>query len=206
MFRDLKRLSRQLERSHSVSVSVEIDDEGYFDRQCPKTKCKFFFKVNFEDWKEKVGDKAVCPFCGHFADLVEWSTQEQMDHLRSIATAHFGKPITQALKRDADRWNRAQPRNSFIKITMNVEGRPLQVSLPPAAAEPMQLKMECSECDCRYAVIGAAFFCPVCGNSDAEVVFSSSLWLAFVVLYVPLETLGLPLMIPTPQRTRCARS
>ena len=174
MFRDLERLSRQLEGTHSVPVSVELDDEGYFDRQCPKTECKFFFKVHFEDWEEKVGDKTVCPFCGHFADLVEWSTQEQMDHLKSIAAEHFGKPIIQALKRDADRWNRAQPRNSFIKITMNVEGRPLPVSLPPAAAEPMQLKIECSECDCRYAVIGAAFFCPVCGNSDAEVVFQQA--------------------------------
>ena len=175
MFRDLKRLSRQLEGTHSVSVSVELDDQGYFDRQCPKTDCKFFFKVHFEDWNEKVGGKAVCPFCGHFADLIEWSTQEQLGYFTAIATKYFGKSIIAALKRDADRWNRVQPRNSFIRTTMKVEGRPLQVSLPPVAAEPMQLKIECSECGCRYAVIGAAFFCPVCGNSDAEVVFQQAL-------------------------------
>lgn len=175
MFRDLKRLSRQLEGTHSVSVSVELDDEGYFDRQCPKTDCEFFFKVHFEDWKDKAGHKAVCPFCGHFANLAEWLTPEQLDHVRSIAIEHFGIPIIEALRRDADRWNRDQPRNSLIKMTMKVEGRPLQVSLPPAAANPMQLKIECSECDCRYAVIGAAFFCPVCGNSDAEVVFQQAL-------------------------------
>ena len=175
MFRDLNRLSRQLEEPQSVPVSVEIDDEGYFDRQCPKPDCKFFFKVHFEDWEEKVGDMAVCPFCGHFAVLIEWLTQEQLDHVRSIATEYFRKPIIKALRRDADRWNRARPRNSFIKMTMKVEGRSLQVSLPPAAAGPMQLKIKCSGCDCRYAVIGAAFFCPVCGNSDAEVVFQQVL-------------------------------
>ena len=175
MFRDLKRALRQLEGTHSVPVSVEVDDDGFFDRQCHKLDCMFLFKVHVEDWKEKVGDEAVCPLCGHFADSAEWSTQEQTDHFRSIATADFGKPIRQALRRDADRLNRAQPRNSFVKITMSVEGRPLQVSLPPAAADPMQLKIKCSECDCRYAVIGAAFFCPRCGNSDAEVVFQQTL-------------------------------
>ena len=58
---------------------------------------------------------------------------------------------------------------------MKVEGRPLQVSLPPGAADPMQLKIACSDCGCRYGVIGAAFFCPACGNSDAEVVFRQTL-------------------------------
>ena len=107
--------------------------------------------------------------------MIEWSTQEQLGYFTTIATEYFGKPIVAALKRDADRWNRVQPRNSFIRTTMKVEGRPLQVSLPPAAAEPMRLKIQCSECGCRYAVIGAAFFCPVCGNSDAEVVFQQAL-------------------------------
>ena len=86
MFRNLERLARQLEGTHSVSVEIESDDEGYFDRQCPKTDCEFFFKVHFEDWKEKAGDKAACPFCDHFAELVEWVPSEQLDHVRSIAT------------------------------------------------------------------------------------------------------------------------
>ena len=175
MFEDVMRTLRRLEGTHDISVPVEVDEGGYFDRQCHETDCMFQFKVHLEDWREKVGDKAVCPFCGHAAVTVEWSTDEQTEHLRSIATAHFGKPIRQAMRRDADRWNRSQPRNSFVKITMSVEGRPLQVSLPPAAADPMQLKIECSDCDCRYAVIGAAFFCPVCGHSDAESVFQQTL-------------------------------
>ena len=175
MFRDLKRVLRQLEGTHTVPVSVEVDDDGYFDRQCHKPDCMFLFKVHVEDWIEKVGEEAVCPFCGHFANSAEWSTQEQTDHHRSIAAAHFGNPIRQALKRDADRWNRAQPRKSFVKITMSPEGRPLLVSLPPAAADPMKLTIQCSECDCRYAVIGAAFFCPACSNSGAEVVIEQTL-------------------------------
>ena len=175
MFKDVRRALRRLEGTHSLPVSVEADDDGYFDRQCRAPDCMFQFKVLVEDWIGKVGDEAACPLCGHFADSSEWSTQEQTEHFRSIAIAHAGNPIRRALRRDADRWNRTQPRNSFVKVTMRVEGRPLQVSLPPAAADPMRLKIGCSECGCRYAVIGSAFFCPGCGNSDAEVVLHLTL-------------------------------
>jgi hypothetical protein len=58
---------------------------------------------------------------------------------------------------------------------MKVDSRPRQVLLPPAAAEPMRLKFACPECACRYAVIGAAFFCPACGHNAAEQVFAHSL-------------------------------
>jgi hypothetical protein len=57
---------------------------------------------------------------------------------------------------------------------MNVDSRPQLVALPPAAAEPMQLKITCPACSCRYAVIGAAFFCPACGHNAAEQMFTSS--------------------------------
>ena len=42
------------------------------------------------------------------------------------------------MRRDAERWNRSQPHEGFISITMRVEGRQRLVSLPPAAAEPMR--------------------------------------------------------------------
>ena len=175
MFRDVSRVLRELEGTHSLPVSVEVDDDGYLDRQCHEPDCMFRFKVHVEDWLKRVGDESVCPLCGHFADSAEWSTQEQTEHFKTVAIAQVGKPIRQALRRDGDRWNRTQPRNSFVRVTMRVEGRPLHVTLPPAAADPMQLKIECSECGCHYAVIGTAFFCPSCGNSDAEVVFRHTL-------------------------------
>jgi hypothetical protein len=79
------------------------------------------------------------------------------------------------MRRDANRWNRRQKRNSFLSITMKVDNRPQHVLLPPAAAEPMRLKITCPECACRYAVIGAAFFCPACGHNAAELMFTLSL-------------------------------
>ncbi len=42
-------------------------------------------------------------------------------------------------------------------MTVKVDNGPQHVAVPPAAAETMRLKTACSTCECRYAVIGAAF-------------------------------------------------
>ena len=129
-----------------------------------------------EDWKAIVRDEEVfCPFCGHAADSTEWNTEEQIEHLKQAAIEHLRSTMGNALKRDAARWNRRQPRNSFISVTMKVDSRPQQVALPPAAAEPMRLKIVCPVCECRYAVIGAAYFCPSCGHNAADQVFAQTI-------------------------------
>ena len=61
------------------------------------------------------------------------------------------------MRRDALQWNRRQPRNGLVRVTMKVNSKPFHVPLP-LAAEVMQLKVTCPSCECRYAVIGAAFF------------------------------------------------
>ncbi len=176
MFEDMIRELRRLEGSQQVSVSIDADEEGYFDRECPAAECLFQFKIHEDDWRDKVRDEEVfCPFCGHTADSDKWWTQDQVEHAKKVALAHVQQRLGRAMKRDADRWNRRQPRNSFISITMKVDNRPRHIPLPLAAAEPMRLKITCPECDCRYAVIGAAFFCPACGHNAAELVFTQSL-------------------------------
>ena len=173
MFDETIRALQQLDGTTSISVPISYDEEGYFDRECPSEECQFQFKVHLEDWKAKVRDEEVfCPFCGHSADSTEWNTEEQLEHIKQLAHSHLQSTVGSALKRDAARWNRRQPRNNFISMTMKVGNRPQHVALPPAAAEPMRLKIVCSVCECRYAVIGAAYFCPSCGHNAADHVFA----------------------------------
>ena len=172
MFDEMIRELRRLEGTHQMPVSIQADDDGYFDRQCPAEECMFEFKVHVEDWLGKVHERAVCPFCGHSAGSDDWNTPQQSEHFKEAAIAHIDQRLGRAMRRDAERWNRRQPRDSFVSITMKVEGRPRHVLLPAAAADPMRLRIECPQCKCRYAVIGAAFFCPACGRNDAEVTLS----------------------------------
>jgi hypothetical protein len=175
MFKETIRALRQLEGQTQVSVPIEDDEEGYFDRECPSEECLFQFKIFGEDWKEKVRDEEVfCPNCGHTAVSGSWWTQEQIAHAREAALAQVKASISGALRRDANQWNRRQKRNSFLSITMKVDSRPQHVPLPPAAAEPMRLKITCPVCTCRYAVIGTAYFCPACGHNAADQQFAQS--------------------------------
>lgn len=176
MFEETLRTLRKLDGTTSISVPISYDEDGYFDRECPSEECQFQFKVLMEDWKAKVRDEEVfCPFCGHTADATEWNTEEQIEHLTQAAIAHVRSTMGNALRRDADRWNRRQPRDSFISMTMKVDSQPQHVAVPPAAAEPMRLKIACSACECRYAVIGAAYFCPSCGHNAADQVFAQTI-------------------------------
>lgn len=176
MFDELLRELRRLERPQTIRVSISSDDDGYLDRECPAPECLFQFKVHEDDWRDKVRDEEVfCPFCGHTADSGSWLTQEQLAHAKQAAFGHMKGLIGSAMKRDAESWNRRQPRNSFIRITMEVKNAPQTVLVPAAAAEAMRLRISCPACSCRYAVIGAAFFCPFCGHNSAELMFSQSI-------------------------------
>lgn len=175
MFEDLIRELERLDGA-TVSVPLEADEEGYLDRECPNSRCEFSFKINENDWSGKVRDEEVfCPNCRHVAPADQWFTQDQVEQAKQVAVAQVHHRFDDALKRSAQRFNRTQPRNSFLKVTMQVDSRPRPLLLPVASTEPMTLKIRCSECDCRYAVIGAAFFCPACGHNAAEEVFSRSL-------------------------------
>lgn len=176
MFEETIRALQKMDGTTSVSVSISDDEEGFFDRECPSEECQFQFKIHSEDWKDKVRDEEVfCPFCGHAAGSDHWWTAEQIEHAKQAAFAELSGALRGAMKRDADRWNRRQPRKSFISMTMKVDNRPQHVPLPPAAADPMRLKITCPTCSCRYAVVGAAYFCPACGHNAADQVFSQTI-------------------------------
>ncbi len=176
MFDELIRELRHLNETQSVSVPIHCDSEGYLDRECPAQECQFDFKVIEEDWRDKVRDDEVfCPFCGHTARSDQWHTQEQVHAMKKAAVSHLQDRISTAMKRDADQWNRQQRPDSFLRITMKVDNRPQHVFLPPGAAAPMRLKITCTACACRYAVIGAAFFCPACGHNSADLMFTQSI-------------------------------
>ena len=175
MFENLLRTINSLD-GRRVSVPISSDAEGYFDRACPSDGCLFEFKVHEEDWRNKVTDaKVFCPFCRHAASSDQWWTEAQSKHALQAVRNQINDHIHGAMKRDADRWNQRQLRNSFLRITMSVANRPRHIPLPPVVAEQMELKIRCPACGCRYAVVGAAYFCPACGHNSVERDFLSSI-------------------------------
>jgi len=175
MFDKLIRELKALEKT-KISVPIEADKEGYYDKECPNQECLFQFKVQEDDWENIFKEQAHCPMCGHMAKRDSWFTTEQIETARVEAIKHVHGRIGQALKAGARDFNSRQSGNSFISMSMSVSGTsPYHYILPVPAHEEMLLKVTCKKCNSRYAVIGSAFFCPACGHNSAEETFDNSL-------------------------------
>ena len=177
MFDKLIRELEKLQRIKSVSVPIKADKDGYFDKECPNEECLFQFKVDEQDWKDLFKDEKVfCPLCRHEAPSKSWWTKEQLEMGEEQVTKHITGIIDKAIKDDARDFNSQQPRNSFISMSVKVTGvKPYHYILPIPSKDEMQLKIQCTECKAKYAVIGSAFFCPCCGHNSADETFDNSI-------------------------------
>jgi uncharacterized Zn finger protein (UPF0148 family) len=175
MFDNVIRELKKMEGGSQFTISIPIDNDGYFDRRCPSEACQADFKVLMEDWKQKVSDAQVfCPICREKAKATEWNTPEQQDYIRQIGINYIQGIIGQALSQDANDFNRRQ-RPSFITISMTYKPGTPTLIVPISAAEELRQKFTCEQCGCRYSSLGAAFFCPACGHNSAESTFSQTI-------------------------------
>jgi hypothetical protein len=175
MFDNIIQELKKLERGIPVSVSVPIDNDGYFDRRCPSEACQADFKVLMEDWKQKVSDAQVfCPVCREEAKSTEWNTPEQYEYIRQVGINHVRGIIGQALSQDATDFNRRQ-RPGLITISISYKPGTPTLVVPISAAEELRQKFTCEQCGCRYSSLGVAFFCPACGHNSAESTFSQTI-------------------------------
>ncbi|MGM0783595.1 MAG: hypothetical protein ACQEUM_05760 [Pseudomonadota bacterium] len=176
MFEDI---IKEMERLNGKRISTEIqaDEKGYIDKQCPAEECEFIFKVNEQDWEDIFKAEAVwCPMCRHEAPADQWFTKAQVEHAQTETLTVVQGKINNALRSGASKFNRQQPKNSFVSMTMKVSGGSYRThTIPAKAAELMQLEIQCEECSSRFAVVGSAYFCPGCGHNSVTRTFSDSL-------------------------------
>jgi predicted RNA-binding Zn-ribbon protein involved in translation (DUF1610 family) len=176
MFENLLKALEQLSGTDKLTFDIAADDKGYIDRECPDERCKFQFKVK-PDTGGTRSDMRTCPMCGHSADATHFHTTEQVEQAQEMAVARIEGSLDEAMRRDARDFNSRQPKNAFLKMSLQVTGGEpyTHVDVPIAATEAMQLEIKCEACQAEYAVVGAAFFCPLCGHSSADRVFDDAL-------------------------------
>lgn len=177
MFENLLRELRSLDRQQ-VSVSIDCDEKGYIDKECPATNCEFQFKIKEDDSTNICRDETLwCPMCGHSAPAKSWFTKAQVSHAEHQARKFIETKVDGAMRTDARAFNSRQPKDSFLSMSMKVCGAPHYSSfmIPAAASEAMRLEIACEKCACRFAVIGSAYFCPSCGHNSVDRLFDDSL-------------------------------
>ncbi|MCZ6654727.1 MAG: hypothetical protein O7D91_17085 [Planctomycetota bacterium] len=157
---------------------MPLDDKGYYDRVCPASKCAGQFKVLFDDWTDKVSDARVfCPFCRHDAPADDWNTAGQQRYLESVAEAEMGRLLNNALAGAVRRTRPRQIGGGLLDITMDLSYQPGRIPpvLPATATGELRQDFVCEACGCRYASLGASFFCPACGHNSVVSCFDNTL-------------------------------
>lgn len=173
-----EKLLRELERLENtkIAVPIETDENGYFDKECPDEECLFVFKVIAEDWENNSGKSVFCPMCGGESSPENFYTTEQVNNASNQAMEYFESKIFKAMREDAHSFNNRQSKGGFITMSMSVKGRVSQkLIIPIPSQEIFEQKIQCEECNTRFAVIGSAFFCPCCGHNSVELTFNNTI-------------------------------
>lgn len=90
----------------TISVPVELDDDGFLRRECPR--CEREFKWMPSDDSEPTPQAGYhCPYCDHRAHADQWFTKAQMDYLGAVGMQELGGPLLDDLGQSVDRLNRS---------------------------------------------------------------------------------------------------
>lgn len=172
MLQDLAKLEKGVE----VPCTIALDDDCYFDRQCPSPECGVSFKVLFEDWRDKVRDEqAFCPICRQASAAASFNLPAQDEHAVAVGVDHIMRVLREGLSQGLEKFN-SRNKGGLISFSMSVDAAPDSVRpRPPEPEDLMQQRFTCEVCGCQYCSIGAAFFCPACGHNSSATMFDRTL-------------------------------
>lgn len=161
------------EDGFETSISIPLDEEGFFGRECPS--CEAPFKMRHDEYKELPDElELTCPYCGHRDEHSAFMSAAQRERVmaaaQGLAEQWVHGQVNDMLSRTFGR-RRSRPRrsDSFLSLeTSYTPGTPPPVrALPEALEEETRRVIDCSSCGNHHAVYSATSFCPVCGPRPA---------------------------------------
>jgi uncharacterized Zn finger protein (UPF0148 family) len=165
---------RETSDGFETSISIPLDEDGYFGRECPA--CEAPFKMRHDEYEALPEEiELTCPYCGHREEHSSFMSSAQ--HARVMAAAEglaeqwlHGQVNDMFGRTFGRRAARPKRSNSFVSIEWSyTPGTPPPVrELPAALEEETRRIIECGVCGNHHAVYSATSFCPVCGPRPAS--------------------------------------
>ncbi|WP_455539118.1 hypothetical protein [Terrisporobacter sp.] len=160
----------------NIPITIKSDKKGYLDRQCPNEECLYNFKINMEDWENKVSDDEVhCPMCGHIDTSDKWRTEQQLESEEDILTSYVMSYISDEFEKMFKELEESTKNNKYFNIKYRPGKKISFINNPIGQSSEWEIEIKCEKCGTRYSVIGSAYFCPCCGYNSVENVLSESL-------------------------------
>ena len=113
--------------------------------------------------------ETVCPYSGFIAPDDDFVHTDDIEAIREQVGWEFAADVEDWLANMAKDFNRPQPRNSFLSLSMDF--KPRHRPKPTVLREDLLRDLKCNICQRAYAVYAIALFCPDCGASNVAVHF-----------------------------------
>lgn len=159
-------------------VSMPVDDEGFFGRQCPATDCRLMFRIDADAFKALADDAAMwCVYCGHRDGLADFITHQQLDRATSVVGDWGVQRVRRELGAALNGLGRPAARSGWgIGIEVHVDQSPFYPRPLAGISEEKLIRVRtCASCSVQYAVFGEHRFCPTCGPLAAITVATDAL-------------------------------
>jgi len=166
----------------TISIPLSLDTKGFLDRACPK--CSYRFKVKDSCWPEprtkgppwaRTVAYAFCPMCGHKAASDNWHTPEQIKAAKRIALEKAERQVLSEIDKSFAQLSRTFRHDPYVKIEYKSSFSHGYINTRTPFDKALERDIVCSKCNASYAVIGSAFFCPVCGENTVVASFASAM-------------------------------
>ena len=167
----------------TISIPLSLDEKGFLDRACPK--CSYRFKVKDPCWpKSRTGTSpwirtiayAFCPMCGHKAVSDNWHTPEQVEAAKTIALEKAKQQVLSQIDKSFAQLSRSFRHNPYVKIEYRSSFSRRHINTRTPFDQALERDIICSKCNASYAVVGSAFFCPVCGENTVVASFENAMF------------------------------
>jgi uncharacterized Zn finger protein (UPF0148 family) len=163
---------RETETGFEALISIPVDDDGFFGRQC--AECGRLFKMDSDEYKALPDDlELICPYCGERREHGQFMTRDQDARVESAGQAMAAQYVHQAFDQMMRRTfgstgHGRRSSDTFISIEWKYEpGRPpIPRPMYEYLEERVRRTLGCSRCGTHTAVYGATAFCPVCGPRE----------------------------------------
>ena len=156
------------------NIPIKPDKDGYLGRECPIKVCKGYFKITpGTGLKGRV--PCHCPYCGHSAQMRDFTTKAQIEYAKSVVIRQVTDAIHEDLK---DMEFDHPPRGAFgIGISMKVT-RDGPHPIRHYREKELETEVVCDKCTLRFAIYGVFGWCPDCGAHNSVQILSKNRELA----------------------------
>lgn len=153
-------------------ISLPTDEKGMIGRECPKSDCLGYFKIELGTGLQGDNLPCHCPYCGHTDSSNEFYTPAQNKYIESIVISQ----ITKALKKDIEAWDRDlrhQTRGGFLKLSVEYRGHSHPVHY--YVEKDLETEVVCDKCTLHYAIYGVFGYCPDCRTHNTRQILEKNL-------------------------------